>query len=258
MTYLGDYHAGCTIFDIFTTVDLSGRPSPWTGTPSPCLVVYRTDPGGSSCTTAGITVARNCNGMTGVNAWSVNTEIDKAFYACGRNYQVLTSNGCVDSICVSNYVIGRFSLAATAALRPAVPGRCLAMTAVGQAEINPCSAVFSVVKMIERPITDPCSTIFSVVKMIERPIVDSCSTIFSVQRVVDPDTILDKAIAQPTAVFTWPATLRGIIGWLGAVASNKIIQAGGQQGVCTRDGTTLISRAQTTDDGTSATRDAFL
>src|SRR3972149_2988388 len=122
MGSLGDFHSGCTIFALFTTTDPSGRPALLAGNPAISLVAYR-NAFQNSCSTAGLTLSINCNGLLGVQGWSVNTNSDPAFYACGSQYQVLLRGGCVDSICVSGYVVGRFSLNAGSSLRPRL-NRC--------------------------------------------------------------------------------------------------------------------------------------
>src|SRR3990167_6066855 len=107
--YLGDYYSGCTIFDVFTTVDTQGRPSALSGNPAPFLVVYKDAFAiGGYCTVIGAVLALDCNGRTGVNAWSVNTNQSPTAYACGHDYQVLLTGGCVNGLCVSGYVVGRF------------------------------------------------------------------------------------------------------------------------------------------------------
>ena len=127
MGSLGDFASGCTLFDIFTTTDTSGRPTALAGSPSPFLVVYKDawfdGDATLGCTVTGVVLALNCNGLSGVNAWSVNTNLLPSFYACGHQYQVLLRGGCVDSICVSGYVVGRFSLNKDSSLKPLIHGR---------------------------------------------------------------------------------------------------------------------------------------
>ena len=136
MGTLGDFASGCTIFDIFTTTDTSGRPTLLAGNPPISLVAYR-NAFLNSCSTAGLTLSINCNGLLGVQGWSVNTNSDPAFYACGSQYQVLLRGGCVDSICVSGYVVGRFSLNAGSSLRPLIHGcNRVATTPTGAVRIN--------------------------------------------------------------------------------------------------------------------------
>ena len=278
MSSLGDFHSGCTIFDLFTTVDTSGRPAALAGNPPIVLVIYR-NAFVDSCSTVGATLALNCNGLLGVNAWSVNTEQDKGFYACGSQYQVLLRGGCVDSICVSGYVVGRFSLAKTAVLRPQIAGRnCVGVTASGKIEVDPCAAIFSVQKLIDRPLTDACSTIFSVQSVLNAVTPTACSAIFSVQSVLNAVTptacstiyevitisnsgvakILDTAITQPTVVFTWSvATLRNIVGWLGALGSNCVRQTATVQTLRARDDLSAIATANLTCEATTVHRGSF-
>ena len=240
-SYLGDYQAGCTLFDVFTTTDTSGRPTALAGNPSPFLVAYKDAfAEGGFCTVTGVVLSLNCNGLSGVNGWSVNTNLDAPFFSCGHQYQVLLRGGCVDSICVSGYVIGRFSLNKDSSLKPLIHGR-------NRVSVTAANEVLA----------DPCSAIFSVQKLIDRPIVDACSAIFSVQRVVDPDTILDKAIVQPTAVFTWPASLRSIIGWFGALSSNCLRQTAILQTLRARDDLSSIATADLTCEASTVHRGSF-
>ncbi len=58
-------------------------------------------------------------------------------------------------------------------------------------------------------------------------------------------------------MFSWPATLRNIIAWLGAVSSNQISQSASQQGICDRAVSTRIAKAEVSDDGSVATRGSF-
>lgn len=241
MSNLGDFHSGCTLYDVFTTTDTSGRPSALAGNPSPFLVAFKDAFAEAGfCTLTGLVLSLNCNGRVGVNGWSANTNLDPTFFACGHQYQILLQGGCVDSICVSGYVIGRFSLHKDSALKPLIHGRITV-------DIDASGRV----------LTQPCSTIFSVQKLIDRPIVDSCSTIFSVQRVVDPDTILDKAIVQPTGVFTWPATLRNILAWLGALSSNCLRQTATVQTLRARDDLSAIATSSLTCEALTVHRGSF-
>ena len=226
MGSLGDFAAGCTLYDIFTTTDVSGRPSALAGNPSPFLVAYKDawadSDATAGCTSMGLLLALNCNGMVGVNAWSVRTNLSPTFYACGHQYQILIRGGCVDSICVSGYVVGRFSLNQDSSLKPLIHGRNrVAVTAANEVLADPCSAIFSV------------------------------------QRVVDPDTILDKAIVQPTVVFTWPASLRSIIGWFGALSSNCLRQTATLQTLRARDDLSSIATAALTCEATTVHRGSF-
>ena len=227
MSNVGDFHSGCTIFDMFTLTDTSGRPTALAGNPSPFLVAYKDawadGDATTGCNIIGLVLALNCNGRIGVNAWSVNTNLSPSFYSCGNQYQVLLTGGCVDSICVSGYVVGRFSLNKDSSLKPLIHGR-------NRVKVTASQEVLA----------------------------DPCSVIFSVQRVVDPDTILDKAIVQPTAVFTWPTSLRGILGWLGALSSNCLRQTAILQTLRARDDLSTIATANLTCEASTVQRGSFV
>ena len=225
MGSLGDFQSGCVVFDMFTLTDVSGRPSVLAGNPAPVLVAYKdafqTD-GALGCATTGLVLFRNCTGLTGVNSWSVNTNLLPSFYSCGHQYQILLEGGCVDSICVSGYVVGRFSLNKDSGLKPLIHGRNrVAVTAANEVLADPWSAIVSV------------------------------------QRVVDPDTILDKAIVQPTVVFSWPTSLRGIVAWLGALSSNCLRQTATLQTLRARDDLSTLATAALTCEATTVHRGSF-
>lgn len=73
------------------------------------------------------------------------------------------------------------------------------------------------------------------------------------------DDILDEAIDEPAGVFSWPGTLRNIIGWLGALARNKttVTKSTGEQ-VLRNDGDDSdIASAAVSDDGDVFTREEW-
>lgn len=73
------------------------------------------------------------------------------------------------------------------------------------------------------------------------------------------DDILDEAITEPSGVFAWgAATLRNIMGWLGAVASNKYTETADTATLRTRADTATVASAPTSDDGTTGTRGSFV
>lgn len=290
MSNLGDFHSGCTIFDIFTTTDVSGRPALLAGNPAISLVCYKN--AGADCSTAGITLAINCNGLLGVQGWSVNTNIDPAFYACGNQYQVLLRGGCVDSYCVSGYVIGRFSLNAISALRPLIHGcNRVATTSTGAVRVNwaeienkttaealSCTTIFSVQSVVNTVQANPCSTIFSVQSVLNSVAVDPCAAVFSVRSVLNTVAIapcsnvyqvetfsnsavakiLDTAIAEPTGVFAWASgSMRTILQWLGALGSNCVRQTATVQTLRARDDLSAIATANLTCEALTVHRGSF-
>lgn len=71
------------------------------------------------------------------------------------------------------------------------------------------------------------------------------------------DSILDEPITEPSGTFSWAgATLRNIVGWLGALARNPIEQTSTTQTLKTDTGSpeTNISTATVSDDGTTTRR----
>lgn len=69
------------------------------------------------------------------------------------------------------------------------------------------------------------------------------------------DAILDESITEPSGVFAWgSATLRNIIGWLGALSRNKITQTSSTQTLRNDADAGNISTSTTSDDGTTTTR----
>ena len=69
------------------------------------------------------------------------------------------------------------------------------------------------------------------------------------------DSILDEPITEPAGVFTWAgATLRNIIGWLGALNRNKLTQTSSVQTLRNDADDASIATADLSDDGTTATR----
>ena len=292
MTTLGDFNAGCVIFDVFTTVDASGRPAALAGSPAPFLVAFKDAfAEAGACTVTGLVLALNCNGRTGVNGWSATTTLDAAFFACGHQYQVVLQGGCVDSLCVSGYVIGRFSLNKDSALKPLIHGRTVDVTAGGAVGVDwgnvenaataqalACTTTFSV-KNVENAVTPTaCSAIFSVQSVLNAVTPTACSAIFSVQSVLNAVTptacstiyevvtlsnsavakILDTAIVEPAGVFAWASgSLRNIVGWLGALSSNCLRQTATLQTVRARDDLTALATAALTCEATTVHRGSF-
>lgn len=68
------------------------------------------------------------------------------------------------------------------------------------------------------------------------------------------DAILDEAITEPAGVFTWPATLRSIIGWFGALMRNKRTQTATTETLRNDADDASIATSSKTDDTTTLTR----
>lgn len=72
------------------------------------------------------------------------------------------------------------------------------------------------------------------------------------------DAILDEAITEPAGVFSWAsATLRNIVGWLGALSRNKITQTATKQTLRNDADDADIAESTVGDDGTTATRGEY-
>lgn len=69
------------------------------------------------------------------------------------------------------------------------------------------------------------------------------------------DDILDEAITEPGGVFSWgSATLRNIIGWIGALARNKVTQTATTQTLRNDADNASLASSTHSDDGTTHTR----
>jgi hypothetical protein len=70
------------------------------------------------------------------------------------------------------------------------------------------------------------------------------------------DSILDRAITE-TTIWAWPASLRKVIGWIGALSRNKIIQTATTQTVRNDADDATLGTSTHSDDGTTHTRGEF-
>jgi hypothetical protein len=68
------------------------------------------------------------------------------------------------------------------------------------------------------------------------------------------DDILDEPITEPSAAFTWSGSLRSIIGWIGALARNKVTQPATTQTLRNDADNANLSTSTHSDDGTTHTR----
>lgn len=71
------------------------------------------------------------------------------------------------------------------------------------------------------------------------------------------DAVLDEAIPEPSGVFTWAGSLRSIIGWLGALGRNKLLQTASESTLRNDADDTDIATSSVADDGTTLTRDEW-
>lgn len=130
---LGDYAASTVIYGKFTTYRPStGAPFTLAGTPS--LAVYKDN--STTQSTTGVTLTVDFDAVTGLHHFAIDTSADGSFYSAGSNFDIVIAAGTVDSVSVVGSVVGSFSIAKTAALRPTTAGRTLDVSSGGEAGID--------------------------------------------------------------------------------------------------------------------------
>lgn len=69
------------------------------------------------------------------------------------------------------------------------------------------------------------------------------------------DAVLDEALSEPSATFTWAgATLRTVVSWIGALSRNKVTQTATTQALRNDADAGNVSTSTVSDDGTTFTR----
>ena len=131
--HLGDYATATVIYGKFSTYRPSTGAS-YTLGGTPALSVYKDS--STTQSTAGVTPTVDFDSVTGLNHFTIDTSADNAFYASGSNFDIVITTGTVDSVSVTGTVVGSFSLAKTAALRPTTAGRTLDVSAGGEAGVD--------------------------------------------------------------------------------------------------------------------------
>jgi hypothetical protein len=133
MAYLGDYATSSVIYGKFTTYRPStGAAYALAGTPA--LSVYKDN--STTQSTTGVTLTADFDTVTGLNHFAIDTSADGTFYSAGSNFDIVITTGTVDSVNVVGTVVGSFSLAKTAALRPTTAGRTLDVSTGGEAGLD--------------------------------------------------------------------------------------------------------------------------
>jgi hypothetical protein len=131
--YLGDFTPGKTIRGRFNTVRPStGAPFTLAGTPT--LAVYKD--GGTTESTAGVTLTVDFDARTGMHFYAIDTSADGTFYSAASDFTVVLTAGTVDSVSAVGLVVGAFSLANRSALRPTTADRTLDVSAGGEAGLD--------------------------------------------------------------------------------------------------------------------------
>ena len=113
--HLGELKDGGTHHFSFTTVDATGLPTVFTG--SPALRIYKD--ANTTQTTTGITLAADFNALVGLNM--VTLVLTDAFYVAATDYSVVIEAGTVGGVSVIGYSVAQFSIANRPLLGVATP-----------------------------------------------------------------------------------------------------------------------------------------
>lgn len=105
MRYLGDFVEDDTVVACFNTRQADGTPITLGGTPA--VSVYKD--GGTTESTAGVTLTVDFDSRTGLHLVAVDTSAD-AFYATGSDYSIVVTTGTVDSVSVVGTEVASFSI----------------------------------------------------------------------------------------------------------------------------------------------------
>lgn len=133
MSSLGDFAPSTIVYGKFTTY----RPStgaPFTLAGTPALSVYKDN--STTQSTTGVTLTVDFDSVTGLHHFAIDTSADGTFYSSGSSFDIVITAGTVDSISAVGTVVGRFTIAKTACLKPTVAGRTLDVSAGGEAGID--------------------------------------------------------------------------------------------------------------------------
>ena len=107
MSYIGDYAEDyATLNTKFTTTGTDGAPTVLAGTP--VIKCYAANETGTEVTT-GITLSVDFDGVVGCNNVLVDLS-SAAFYATGKDYQLMITTGTVGGTSVVGYIIAEFSI----------------------------------------------------------------------------------------------------------------------------------------------------
>lgn len=132
MKNLGDFTASKTVRCFFNTRGTTGAPITLAGTPA--ISVYKD--GGTTESTAGVTLTTDFDSRTGLHLVAVDTSADGTFYSAGSDFNIVITTGTVDSISVVGVAVGVFSIANRSALMPTTAGRTLDVSAGGEAGLD--------------------------------------------------------------------------------------------------------------------------
>lgn len=80
---------------------------------------------------------------------------------------------------------------------------------------------------------------------------------FSIENRYQGETAGSVSVSEPTEIFSWPATVAEILGWLGAVSRNQLEQTETTQTIRNDADDADIASATVSDDGTTFVRSEF-
>lgn len=132
MSYLGDITLNQVLNGKFTTVNTSGVPTAFTGTP--ILAVYKNND--TTQSQSGMTVTTDFDSLTGLHNVLIDTSQNGSFYATACDFDVVILAGTVSSQSLTGYIPFSFSIQNRSALRPTTAGRTLDVSSGGEAGID--------------------------------------------------------------------------------------------------------------------------
>jgi hypothetical protein len=106
MSFVGDLKINSVVNKKFTTVDSSGLPTAFTGTP--ILAAYKNN--STTQTILGITVSTDFDSITGLHNILVDLSQDPTFYAAGCDIDLVILAGTVSAVSLSGYIPMSFSI----------------------------------------------------------------------------------------------------------------------------------------------------
>lgn len=209
---------GDTIYRTFTTRTVAGAPFTLAG--SPVVSAYEND--NTTEITAGITLGVDHDSRTGLNLLTIVATGANGFET-NKDYNLVITVGSVNSVSVVGETVVHFGIE-----RDTIKG--IAGTKNTFDDLNDFNES-----------TDPVELLDS-----------GGSAGTSAAELVDD--VLDDAIPEPTSTFAWPASLRNIAGWIGAMSRNKLQQDATFKTLRNDADSGDISTASVLDDGSEATR----
>lgn len=113
-SYYGDRAAASTVMIMFATT-VNGVPTTLAGTPA--VSVYKNS---TTESTAGITLAVDYDGRTGLNQLLIDTSADGTFYATNNDFTAVITTGTVGGVSQVGVEVGAFSIGRSSASAPTV------------------------------------------------------------------------------------------------------------------------------------------